>query len=137
MAETGLPRSNLGAAALIERRDAIPPVELEIEDGAEVEVQDRSLIQTPDLNIELEEDGGVVIDFDPSAVVGEEGFYENLAETVDDRVLSAISSTLMGGRQGFVGHFFDADGRIRKQQERTQGLGGSLHYRIGASWLQV
>ena len=95
MAETGLPRSNLGAAALIERRDAIPPVELEIEDGAEVEVQDRSLIQTPDLNIELEEDGGVVIDFDPSAVVGEEGFYENLAETVDDRVLSAISSTLM------------------------------------------
>ena len=54
------------------------------------------------IEIESEEDGGVTIDFDPMAMVGlDDGdFYRNLAEELDDRELSRLSSELLGEFDG-------------------------------------
>ena len=96
MARNPLPRSNFGTASLVERRNEIPPVELEEGLDAEVSFDDDSIIETPGLNIELEEDGGVIVDFDPREdQVSSAGFYDNLAEEVDTGVLSRISSDLL------------------------------------------
>ena len=96
MAPPSLPRSNFGTASLVERKDAIPLVELDEDNGAEVAVEDTSVIQEPGLNIELEEDGGVVVDFDPRAETSDSGdFFANLAEDVEDRELARISSDLL------------------------------------------
>ena len=96
MAPPSLPRSNFGTASLVERKDAIPLVELDEDNGAEVAVEDTSVIQEPGLNIELEEDGGVVVDFDPRAETSDSGdFFANLAEDVEDRELARISSNLL------------------------------------------
>ena len=96
MARPPLPRSNFGTSSLVERRDAIPPVELEEGPEVEVDVADETVIETPDVNIELEDDGGVVVDFDPRMAGPETGdFYDNLAEMLDDRVSSSIASELL------------------------------------------
>ena len=71
---------------------------MELEEGldAEVSFDDDSMIETPGLNIELEDDGGVIVDFDPRMdQVSSAGFYDNLAEEVDTGVLSRISSDLL------------------------------------------
>ena len=54
------------------------------------------------IEIESEEDGGVTIDFDPMAMVGldDGNFYRNLAEELDDRELSRLSSELLGEFDG-------------------------------------
>jgi len=96
MARNPLPRSNFGTASLVERRNEIPPVELEEGLDAEVSFDDDSIIEAPGLNIEMEEDGGVIVDFDPREdQVSSAGFYDNLAEEVDTGVLSRISSDLL------------------------------------------
>ena len=96
MARNPLPRSNFGTASLIERRNEIPPVELEEGSDAEVFLDDASIIDAPGLNIELEDDGGVVVDFDPRMdQVSNAGFYDNLAEEVDTGLLSRIASDLL------------------------------------------
>ena len=96
MARNPLPRSNFGTASLVERRDGIPPVELDEGPGAEVSLDDEAFPDTPGLNIELEDDGSVVVDFDPFVGRTSEGdFYDNLAEEVEDRVSSSISSDLL------------------------------------------
>ena len=96
MARNPLPRSNFGTASLVERRDGIPPVELDEGPGAEVSLDDEAFPDTPGLNIELEDDGSVVVDFDPFVGRTSEGdFYDNLAEEVEDRVSSRISSDLL------------------------------------------
>ena len=96
MAPPSLPRSNFGTASLVERQDAIPLVELDEDNGAAVAVEDTSVIQEPGLNIELEEDGGVVVDFDPRAETSDSGdFFANLAEDVEDREIARISSNLL------------------------------------------
>jgi hypothetical protein len=96
MAPPTLPRSNFGTASLIERKNAIPPVELDEDKGAEVSVEDSTVIEAPGLNIEMEEDGGVVVDFDPREVRQDNGdFYANLAEDISDSELSKISSELV------------------------------------------
>jgi len=109
MAETPLPHSNFGTASLVERRDGLPPVELEEGPGAEVPVEDTAIIAAPGLNIELEEDGGVVIDFDPRPTLSGTGdFYDNLAETLSDAAwgrfppsyLSNTKPTKTGARSG-------------------------------------
>jgi hypothetical protein len=50
------------------------------------------------ISMEEEEDGGVVIDFDPMSSFGEDDgdFYRNLAEDLDDRDLGALASELLG-----------------------------------------
>ena len=82
------------------------------EQGLEIE------IENPDsVSIETE-DGGMIIDFDPE---GDKqgayaGFYENLAEYIDDDVLQSIGSELCSA--------FDADKESRKEWEEsyTKGL---------------
>ena len=96
MARPPLPRSNFGTSSLVERRDALPPVELEEGPEVDIDVIDETVIAAPGLNIELEDDGGVVVDFDPRAAGPEtDDFYDNLAELLDDRASSSISSELM------------------------------------------
>ena len=96
MAKNPLPRSNFGTASLVERRDEIPSVELEEGPGAEVPVEDDTLIEAPGLSIELEDDGGVVVDFDPRASSPDTGdFYDNLAENLSDTSSARISSDLV------------------------------------------
>jgi len=74
----------------------IPPVELDEDKGAEVDVEDTTVIEEPGLNIQLEDDGGVVVDFDPQAMRPDGGdFSANLAEEVEDRELARISSDLL------------------------------------------
>ena len=96
MAKNPLPRSNFGTASLVERRNEIPSVDLEDGDPAEVELDDSTVIEAPGLNIELEEDGSVVVDFDPRMEAPDTGdFYANLADNLDDRVAAMVSSELM------------------------------------------
>jgi hypothetical protein len=96
MAKNPLPRSNFGTASLVERRDEIPPVDLEEGDSAEVDVEETAVIEAPGLNIELEEDGGVVVDFDPRMEAPDTGdFYANLADDLGDRIAASVSSELM------------------------------------------
>jgi hypothetical protein len=98
MARNPLPRSNFGTSSLVERRDALPQVELDLEDaqGVEITVEDEALVEDPELKIEFEEDGGVVIDFDPVMSAPDTGdFYANLVDNLDDSVVSRISSQLV------------------------------------------
>ncbi len=54
-------------------------------------------IVAPDMVISETDDGGIMIDLDPSDVVEEEvSFDSNLADYCDDRVLQEISSELLG-----------------------------------------
>ena len=96
MARSPLPRSNFGTSALVERRDAIPPVDLEEGPDAEVLLEDETVIEAPGLNIELEEDGGVLVDFEPRMSAPDTGdFYANLADMLEDGVASRVSSELL------------------------------------------
>ena len=96
MARSPLPRSNFGTSALVERRNEIPPVDLEEGPDAEVLLEDETVIEAPGLNIELEEDGGVLVDFEPRMSAPDTGdFYANLADTLEDGAASKVSSVLL------------------------------------------
>ena len=96
MARSPLPRSNFGTSALVERRNEIPSVDLDEGSEAEVVVEDETIVEGPDINIEFEDDGGVVVDFDPRMSAPDTGdFYANLADTLDDNVASQISAQLV------------------------------------------
>ena len=98
MAQNPLPRSNFGTSSLVERRNQIPPVELDVEEGqgAVVPVEGDVVIEAPGLTVEMEEDGGVVVDFDPQPTAHGSGeFYDNLAEEISDTDLSSIASTVL------------------------------------------
>ena len=71
-----------------------------------------------DIDIELADDGGAVIDFDPMAGMPEGDFYSNLAEDMDDRVLGAVASELMGD--------FDANKASRQDWEDAYANGLEL-----------
>ena len=72
------------------------------------------------IEIEAEEDGGVIVDFDPMAMVGlDDGdFYRNLAEELDDRELSRLSSELLSE--------FDANKSSRSEWEDAYSKGLEL-----------
>ena len=79
--------------------NSIDEGDLEIEmGGTEVMAED---VLPEGLDIQIEEDGGVVIDFDPFSAMGvDEGdFYRNLAEDMDQTELGTLSSTLLGDYQ--------------------------------------
>ena len=96
MAPPNLPRSNFGTASLLERKNALPPVDVGEGEEAEVALAEEVIVEGPGLNIELEEDGGVVVDFDPRVEREDSGdFYENLAELLSDQEMSKISSELV------------------------------------------
>jgi hypothetical protein len=73
------------------------------------------------IEIEMDEEGGATIDFDPMAdtMVDEGDFYRNLAEEIDDSDLGRISNDLVGQ--------YDANKASRQDWEDTytQGLRAS------------
>ena len=72
------------------------------------------------IEIEPQEDGGVVIDLDPQKMMGvDEGdFYRNLAEELDDRELSSLSSQLLAD--------FESNKASRSEWEDAYSKGLSL-----------
>tara|TARA_R110000751_G_scaffold90103_4_gene177065 strand:- start:805 stop:3246 length:2442 start_codon:yes stop_codon:yes gene_type:complete len=136
MADTPLPRSNFGTSSLVERRNEIPPVELDVEEGpgAVVDVEGDAVIESPGLSIEMEEDGGVVVDFDPRPTAQGSGeFYDNLAEDVSDADLGNISSTVLeeyesnkNGRKDWEDTYVNGLELLGfKYQERTEPFRGA------------
>ena len=100
---------------VIERQPATP-----VEGTIEQEPQEQGLsiaIENPDsLTIETE-DGGMIIDFDPnSKEIDDIEFDSNLAEYIEDNVLKAIGSDLIGAYTG------DKDSRSEWEETYTKGL---------------
>jgi hypothetical protein len=98
MADSPLPRSNFGTASLVERRNEIPPVDLGIEEGpgAVVSMAEEEVVEFPGLSIEMEDDGGVVIDFEPRPQAPESNDFDaNIAEDLSDADLNAVSSDVL------------------------------------------
>ena len=72
-----------------------------------------------DVGIEFDEDGGALVDFEMSSRVEiSTGFYDNLAESLDDRVLGSIASDLMTE--------FDANKASRQEWEDAYANGLEL-----------
>ena len=87
-------------------------------EGMPAEGEVEVTIENPDaVSIETE-DGGVIVDFDPQQELQSAyaGFYENLAEYIDEDVLNGIGSDLVAA--------FNADKDSRKEWEEsyTKGL---------------
>ena len=60
-------------------------------------MNDDMMEASPEVEVILEDDGGVVVDFDPNAGSDQEGeFNDNLAEELSDTVLGRISGELTG-----------------------------------------
>jgi hypothetical protein len=97
----------------LDEADLSAELELEIPDSQETPLM---LDSGEEIEIVEEDDGGVLVDFDPSEDMADVGFDENLAEVMDDRELGAISSELMGE--------FDANKASRQEWEDayTEGL---------------
>ena len=97
----------------LDEDDLSAELELEIPDSRETPLM---LEGEEEIEIVTEDDGGVLVDFDPSEEKEDMGFSENLAEGMDDRELGAISSELMGE--------FDANkaGRQEWEDAYTDGL---------------
>ena len=73
----------------------------------------------PEIEITEDDDGGVIVDFDPSDMRGDsEEFYSNLAEEMPDRELSSIASDLLGA--------FDSNKSSRQEWEDTYKNGLDL-----------
>jgi len=97
--------------------DLAAEVEIELPDSANVVMADIEAEDVGSIEISPEDDGGVVIDFDPQDQRGvSEDFYANLAEEMPDRELARISSDLLGE--------FDANKASRQEWEDayTNGL---------------
>jgi len=97
--------------------DLAAEVEIELPDSANVVMADIEAEDVGSIEISPEDDGGVVIDFDPQDQRGvSDDFYANLAEEMPDRELARISSDLLGE--------FDANkaGRQEWEDAYTNGL---------------
>ena len=87
-------------------------VELELPDSSNVVIADIEATDVGSIEIKPEDDGGVVIDFDPQDRRGKStDFYMNLAEEMPDRELDRISSDLIGE--------FDANKASRQDWEEA------------------
>jgi hypothetical protein len=97
----------------LDEADLSAELELEIPDSQETPLM---LDSGEEIEIVEEDDGSVLVDFDPSEDMADVGFDENLAEVMDDRELGAIASELMGE--------FDANKASRQEWEDayTEGL---------------
>ena len=97
----------------LDEDDLSAELELEIPDSRETPLM---LEGEEEIEIVTEDDGSVLVDFDPTEDKEDMGFGENLAENMDDRELGAISSELMGE--------FDANKASRQEWEDayTDGL---------------
>ena len=97
----------------LDEDDLSAELELEIPDSRETPLM---LEGEEEIEIVTEDDGSVLVDFDPTEDKEDMGFGENLAEDMDDRELGAIASELMGE--------FDANKASRQEWEDayTDGL---------------
>ena len=88
--------------------------------AAEVEIESPGAeMMSKDVMVELEDDGGAMVSFGPEdADRGSMGFYDNLAEGLDDRVLDSIASELLGE--------FDANKSSRQEWEDAYANGLEL-----------
>jgi len=81
----------------IERITPATPIEGELEAGVEIDLM-------PPNALEMEtEDGGMLIDFDPSAFEQGGDFFANLADEMSEDALQKLSSELVGQYQGGSG----------------------------------
>ena len=75
--------------------------------------------EAPEIEITEDDDGSVVVDFDPGDMRGEDdNFYANLAEEMPDRELGRIASDLLGA--------FDSNKSSRQEWEDTYKNGLEL-----------
>ena len=87
---------NEPVVSLIERQGMTPDGDVVEELEIESLVSDIPMDMPEDIEITEEEDGSVVLDFDPMAAMRGSGeFYENLAEDMDDTELGVIASDLL------------------------------------------
>ena len=78
-------------------------VKLDIEPNErEVELKEEETTKGP-IEINPTEDGGVEVDFDPNAIIGEGGqnHEANLAEYIDDNILGEVSSELLSDFESY------------------------------------
>ena len=116
--ENGKPNAGLmDVPSQLDPDDLAAEVEIELPDSANVVMADIEAEDVGSIEISPEDDGGVVIDFDPQDQRGvSDDFYANLAEEMPDRELARISSDLLGE--------FDANKASRQEWEDayTNGL---------------
>ncbi len=101
----------------LDPEDLAAEVEIELPDSSNVVMADIEAEDVGSIEISPEDDGGVIIDFDPQDQRGaNEDFYANLAEEMPDRELARISSDLLSE--------FDANKASRQEWEDayTNGL---------------
>ena len=104
--------------SLVENQN--PQIEQE-ELMAEVEIEAPGSLQMPvesEFDIQISEDGGAIVDFEPSTDMPDSGFYANLAEDLDDRTLGAVASELTSD--------FDANKASRQDWEDAYANGLEL-----------
>ena len=87
--------------------------EIPLED---IEVEIETLEAVGPAMITDTDDGGVIVDFDPSAAGEEVDFYANLADSIEDDELVGIANELMGLYRG------DKDSRKDWENTYTRGL---------------
>ena len=111
MVETAVPTQ-------LDPEDLAAEVELELP-GSQESVAFEGMAEGMDIEIVPEDDGGVVIDFDPQDQRGQnDDFYANLAEEMPDRELGRIASELLGE--------FDANKASRQEWEDAYANGLEL-----------
>ncbi len=101
----------------LDPEDLAAEVEIELPDSSNVVMADIEAEDVGSIEISPEDDGGVIIDFDPQDQRGvNDDFYANLAEEMPDRELARISSDLLSE--------FDANKASRQEWEDayTNGL---------------
>lgn len=95
-------------------------IELDIEIASPGTFEPKMMESDEGIEIERDEDGGAIVDFDPTEVivVDEDDFFRNLAEEIDDRDLSSISNELLGD--------YEANRSSRSEWEDTYSKGLDL-----------
>ena len=119
--------------------DTVPKQDIILEDDVAVEIPEE-FQEGGDVNVEMTEDGGAEIDFDPQAEAMEGGqFHEaNLAEFMDDGALTALASELQESYDEYKSSRSDwEDGFIKgldllgfkyeNRSEPFQGASGATH----------
>jgi|TARA_R110000772_G_scaffold178230_1_gene289642 hypothetical protein len=99
MARKPTPQAGLmdrNVPAQLDEEDLRAEIELELPMSQETEIIAITDEDSPSIEITAEEDGSVVVDFDPESDKSEVEFYDNLAETMSDSELGSIAGDLLG-----------------------------------------
>ena len=104
----------------LDEEDLKAEIELEIPGSMDADIVSITEgMETPEIEITMEEDGGVEVDFDPQDQRGmNDDFYANLAEEMPDRELGRIASELTSE--------FDANKASRQEWEDAYANGLEL-----------